>query len=160
MSNPPEMILQPEAPADTSCVTGLPARANYRSCRLFFAVTFLPQTSITIICEPADSESIVWIYHTEHEANSWLRSVGPGHNGSIGTVDKPLRRCPCLQRKGAIQASSTYSQRQPANRNLFLSPLSGDCLQNGGKNPRSTAPATMLLPLRPCDGTQQPAQLF
>src|ERR1700722_10473798 len=100
------------------------------------------------------------IYHTKHEANTWLRSVGPGHNGSIGAVDKPLRRHSCLQRKGAIQASSAGPQRQPANRNLLLSLLPGDRLQDGGKDPRSTAPATLLLPLRSSDGTQQPAQLF
>jgi hypothetical protein len=40
-------VLQPEtASADTSCVTGLPARAKYRTCRLFLPVAPLLRTQL------------------------------------------------------------------------------------------------------------------
>jgi hypothetical protein len=86
---PPEKILSPQHPADTSCVTGLPARTIYRSCRIFLFET-LEIARLATIRKEASTLNIVGIYDTKHEENTRLRGIGFGHNGSVSAVVKPV----------------------------------------------------------------------
>jgi hypothetical protein len=77
--------------ADTSCVTGLPARTNHRLCRLFFALKTLLASDFgmkKLLIRHATCD-----YDTQHEANLGVCGSRAHNHSSVGTVDEPVGGC-------------------------------------------------------------------